>query len=70
MMAEEYRVVIYKVDTPAYRDSEETRYKIVAYDAITSKRVAYVYHEDPEKGMKRLRKRLPYDAKVTVERGY
>jgi hypothetical protein len=68
-MAEEYRIVTYELDTPAYREREETRYKIVAYDAVTGKRVQYVYHDDPEKGMKRLRKRLPYDAKVTVERG-
>jgi hypothetical protein len=69
-MAQEYRIIVYQVDTPAHKESDKTRYKIVAYDARTHKRADYVYDDDPEKGMERLRKRLPYEIKVTVEKGY
>jgi hypothetical protein len=69
-MAQEYKIIIYEVDTPAHKDADKTRYKIVAYDARTYKRADYVYNDDPEKGVKRLRKRLPYGIKITVEKEY
>jgi hypothetical protein len=69
-MAAQYRVVTFKLDTAGAHQSDKTRYKIVAYDAVTSKRVEYVYNDDPEKGLERLLKRLPPDAQVTLEKGY
>jgi hypothetical protein len=67
-MGDEYRIVIFEVDTPASQEREGTRYKVVAYDKATDKRADYVYDDDPEKGVDRLMKRLPYDARFTVHR--
>jgi hypothetical protein len=69
-MSNQYRIVTYKLDTAGTRAANRTRYKVVVYDALTDRRVDYVYHQDPEKGLARIRKRLPYDAKITLEKGY
>jgi hypothetical protein len=69
-MAEEYVIIVYKLDTPAYREREDPRFKAVAYEGKTSKRVAYVYNDSEQKAVKKVASKLPWGSKITVQKGY